>query len=619
MSFIRAKSAATPKFRFSISLLATFGLLFSLLAPWPASAIESSTPIDANPLPTAVAFSPDGRYAYIANNQLYAASRPGFVTKIDTRDNSIVATTPILANPLDPAFAQAYSSWIAVDPTGTFAYLPNGYGPIAVLDLIGNRFLKSFQTIYNSPSGVVNRERGTQQIVFHPTKRLAFIATNQSVTIVETVGHTAIGSIPIERIQAPSTVLTGASSVGSIALSKDGNSLIVAECRSSSTDSLQIFDVSNLTTTDINYSFTKAIRIYFPSNPTFLSNGVPVPYGYDAHLTLLNSDSTRAFIATGNTGIMMSINLVTGVLDEIPVAMGRGLFAISPDDRFLITTTESLSAVTIIDLTGRDPDRVVSVGQTPRSIAISPDSRFAFISNSDAHVGSISKVAITLTPEAPSQIVATGASSTSASINFTAPALNGEVVTGYEYSLDGGTTWIPVTPAVTAAPIVISGLTPGTTYTLRVHALSLSGAGESSANISVTTPAQVITPSVPDSVPVVTPEVVVPPVVEKIWIHKLPIFPKNMVKGKTLTVSAASSAKAFVTTRSLNTKICKVTKVTKLVKKPRTRAKVRITTGYKVSTKSTGTCLLKSSAPAIGLYPAVQLTSRLVVAKAAKK
>ena len=592
----------------------------------------SSTPIDANPLPTAVAFSPDGRYAYVANNQGVSNSvqRPGYVTKIDTVNNSIVATIPILAEGenFNSAFDHANASWIAVDPTGAFAYLPDGYGKFSVIDLRENRFLTSFQPYPNDQAGH-NPLRGPRQIVFATGKNLAYLATQDSVVVVETIRHTIVVSIPIRHFE--NTVGEySAPDVTALAISANGNSLFVADSQGSKSLSLQVFDVSDL---NANTATPGSTLLLEPSELHLITpHDLTIDYWFTS--LVVNRDLSKIYIASGNTSILLEYDLTTNGLREFLVggytlpenriyAGGQvtniGVLALSPDGRTLVTANTNYNTATIFDLSGQSASRTVNVGLKPASAVISSDSKYAWVINSESATGSVSKVQIIPTPDAPSQVVATGTSSTSASINFTAPALNGEVVTGYEYSTDGGTTWLPVTPAVTAAPIVISGLNPGTTYTLRVHALSASGAGASSPDISVTTPAQVIPPSVPDSVPVVTPEVVVPPVVEKIWIHKLPILPKQVVKGKALTVSAASSAKAFVTTRSLTSKICKVTKVTKLVKKPRTRAKVRIITGYKVTTKSTGTCLLKSSAPAIGLYPAVQLTSRLVVAKVAKK
>ena len=61
-----------------------------------------------------------------------------------------------------------------------------------------------------------------------------------------------------------------------------------------------------------------------------------------------------------------------------------------------------------------------------------------------------------------------------------------------EYSLDAGETWTSVGTALT---VVLTGLTPGTAYTVQVHALNSSGAGAPSSAAFTTEPATPGTPS----------------------------------------------------------------------------------------------------------------------------
>ena len=56
------------------------------------------------------------------------------------------------------------------------------------------------------------------------------------------------------------------------------------------------------------------------------------------------------------------------------------------------------------------------------------------------------------------------AGDTTATISFTAGATGGSDITNYQYSLNGGTTWIALSPAQTGSPVTISGLTDGTSY-----------------------------------------------------------------------------------------------------------------------------------------------------------
>ena len=68
------------------------------------------------------------------------------------------------------------------------------------------------------------------------------------------------------------------------------------------------------------------------------------------------------------------------------------------------------------------------------------------------------------------------ANNTSLSINFTAGASNGSVVSNYKYSLNGGA-FTAFSPVDTTTPLVISGLTNGTTYSIQIRAVSNLGDG----------------------------------------------------------------------------------------------------------------------------------------------
>ncbi|GAA2569471.1 hypothetical protein GCM10010435_49360 [Winogradskya consettensis] len=83
-------------------------------------------------------------------------------------------------------------------------------------------------------------------------------------------------------------------------------------------------------------------------------------------------------------------------------------------------------------------------------------------------------------PGAPTS-VATSAGDASASVSFTAPATGGSPITGYEVSTDNGVTW-------TALPAtgIVTGLTNGTTYPIRLRARTAVGAGPASAAVTVT-------------------------------------------------------------------------------------------------------------------------------------
>lgn len=86
---------------------------------------------------------------------------------------------------------------------------------------------------------------------------------------------------------------------------------------------------------------------------------------------------------------------------------------------------------------------------------------------------------------APPTSVRATAGDREAILDFTAPVhLGGEKLTAYEYSLDGGKSWIPATDAENETRIRIKGLNNGETYEVALRAVTTRGAGSASAALT---------------------------------------------------------------------------------------------------------------------------------------
>jgi hypothetical protein len=88
-------------------------------------------------------------------------------------------------------------------------------------------------------------------------------------------------------------------------------------------------------------------------------------------------------------------------------------------------------------------------------------------------------------PLAPTIVSATpGDGATTLTI---APPSSDATITGYQYSIDGGTTWLPLTTTgTTTLTATVTGLTDGTSYSVEVRAQSSAGNGAASSGTSVT-------------------------------------------------------------------------------------------------------------------------------------
>ena len=92
-------------------------------------------------------------------------------------------------------------------------------------------------------------------------------------------------------------------------------------------------------------------------------------------------------------------------------------------------------------------------------------------------------------PSAPTSLVVTPGNK-QLSIAFTAGASNGNVITNYKYSLNGLAYNTFATPIITS-PVVITGLTNGTSYTVALKAINATVEGVASTTTAVYTPSRV--------------------------------------------------------------------------------------------------------------------------------
>ena len=91
------------------------------------------------------------------------------------------------------------------------------------------------------------------------------------------------------------------------------------------------------------------------------------------------------------------------------------------------------------------------------------------------------------TPSAPTSLAIVTNGGSYVTVSFTAPTSDGGAeITNYKYSTNNGTSYTELDPADTSSPITISGLTGGSTYTIRLRAVNSVGDGTASSSISVT-------------------------------------------------------------------------------------------------------------------------------------
>ncbi len=96
----------------------------------------------------------------------------------------------------------------------------------------------------------------------------------------------------------------------------------------------------------------------------------------------------------------------------------------------------------------------------------------------------ITATATAVVPSAPTNLSYTPGNG-QVVLSFTPAYDGGSAITNYEYSLDNGSAWAPLSPVDVSSPITISGLSDGVTYPLRIRAVNTAGSGVASAAINV--------------------------------------------------------------------------------------------------------------------------------------
>jgi titin len=95
---------------------------------------------------------------------------------------------------------------------------------------------------------------------------------------------------------------------------------------------------------------------------------------------------------------------------------------------------------------------------------------------------------------ASAPIISATAGSNKIDLNITALSNNGSTITAYQYSINGGATWVAF--GSTAASQTISSLVNGTTYTVRVRAINAAGAGPAVTSSPLTPLGQASAPTI---------------------------------------------------------------------------------------------------------------------------
>jgi hypothetical protein len=198
------------------------------------------------------------------------------------------------------------------------------------------------------------------------------------------------------------------------------------------------------------YRPTQALTFSVATSETVTVTGTP-------RLALTIGSTTRyANYASGsNSRTLLFTYTVASSLNDIDI------------DGIAVSTTLELNSGTIVDLASNAMSSLTFSAPTLTSVLVAQ-------------------------PPAAPTIDSITASSGQISIAFTAGAINGAAITNYEYSTNNGVNWTTRSPVATTSPLTVSGLSNGTTYSVRLRAINSAGTSDSSTAVSATPTAVVV-------------------------------------------------------------------------------------------------------------------------------
>lgn len=341
------------------------------------------------------------------------------------------------------------------------------------------RFLQTsaFPTGYTTQTIIsVGLQRGIY-VLLNDYSMMQCINTTSGTWSVTYTANASIGKIlpanPISTVIVPSAPTLGSVNTSTNNVYFTANSIGAAL----TTNYAYSFDSVSWTTLSPT-QMSSPLNITIPTNALNLSLQAINYYGYSAQSNIVNfaqAPSAPTSLVVSAAGVSGQVSVAFTASSNNGSAISNYKYSTDGTNFTAFSPAQPASPVTIAGLTNGTPytlylEAVNSAGSSVASVAS----------------GSITPYT---NPSAPTSLVVSAAGvSGQVSVAFTAPSSDGgSAITNYKYSIDDGATFIALSPVQTSNPLLISGLTNGTVYTVLLEAVNAAGDSlASSASSSVT-------------------------------------------------------------------------------------------------------------------------------------
>lgn len=245
-------------------------------------------------------------------------------------------------------------------------------------------------------------------------------------------------------------------------------------------------------------------------------NDLPGSFTQNAYIW----ETTSTTNLLGSEQVSFSVSVYSGPANTVPpVVSGSGMFSevLTTDDGEWSDNGQSISATSYqwqrnTGAGWSDISNATSAAYTLTASDVGAKIRSVVSKTNSAGTSSaFSTATAEILPMAPGDPTLSSVTSGNGQLTvaFNAPSSDGGgEITGYEYSLDAGKTWVSNTN-ISSSPFIISGLVNGTAYSISLRAINAGGSGLPSSTISGTPfsspintaiPALVGTPRIGDEV-----------------------------------------------------------------------------------------------------------------------
>ena len=315
--------------------------------------------------PTDVAFSPDGKRAYVVNNDNYTIANENNITVIDTE--TLLPITVIN----DTSFNEPWR--MAINASGTKGYVCNSNAcTVSVVDLMTNT-VTDVITGFDGPSGFVITPDGNYGYVNNYGAPDCGVGSGNGTTVrvVDLNADTIVG-VPIVVDLAPA----------GLAITPDGAFVYVVN-----------YTVGNPGTGTISKISTSSNTVV--ATISGLSGPFRIAITPDGKYAYVTNFGSNDFAPFGTTVSVVDLSSDT-IVDTVSVGIQPAGLDITPDGRYAYVSnyntlyagpgftneTPGQGTVNIIDIaTNTVLPLTIPVGQSPNGITITPDGYYAYVTN----------------------------------------------------------------------------------------------------------------------------------------------------------------------------------------------------------------------------------------------